>query len=316
MTMQERITAYRELCEQGKITHLFMQPWWLDATGPWQVALAIRNERIVGAMPYIYGRRWMIKTIGLPALTHHSSIWMDHPSDITPHKWLTREKQTIWSLIDDLPSYGFFSMVFDNNSFDNWLPFHWKGFLQEMRYTFTIDRQEEQEIDERINSSYRKKLRKASELLQIRRDIDPKTFYGVCSKTYARQKIKSPYSYDTFLSLDRAITAHDAGIKFGAYTTDGKLVAVSSVVWDKDKAYYYLSGDEDEGRELGASLYLCREAIRIAFEERAVNTFDFCGSMIEPITEIRRQFGAKSVGLMKIVKSNYRVLNVLYSLTR
>ncbi len=316
MNAVERKKIYTDLCEQGKITKLFMQSWWLDATGPWEAALAIRNDRVVGAMPFVTGRRWGIKTIGLPPLTHHSGIWMDRPVDITPHKWLTREKQTIWLLIEDLPKYGFFSMVFDDDSFDNWLPFHWKGFRQEMRYTFVLDHKEEKEIDERINSSFKKKLRKASDALVIRRDIDPKTFYDVCSKTYIRQKIHSPYSFETFLSLDQAIAKHNAGLKFGAYTPDGKLIAVSSLVWDKDKAYYYLSGDTDEGREQDASLFLCREAIRIAFEERGVKTFDFCGSMIEPITEIRRQFGARSVGLMKIVKSNYKLLDILYSLTR
>lgn len=316
MTSEQRKTAYRELCDQGKITKLAMQTWWLEAAGEWDVALAIRNDQIIGAMPFAPGRRMGVKTIGLPALTHHSGIWMMKPPDITPHKWLTREKQTIWLLIDDLPKHGYFSMVFDETSFDNWLPFYWKGFRQEMRYTFVIDAAPADDIDDRINSSFKKKLRKASETLTIKRDIDNQSFYDVCSRTYTRQKSKVPYTYKTFESLDRAITAHQAGVKMGAYSPEGKLLAVSSLVWDNDKAYYYLSGDEDEGRENSASLLLCREAIRITFEEKSLKQFDFCGSMIEPITEIRRQFGARTVPLMKIFKANHKWLDILYSLTR
>jgi len=76
---------------------------------------------------------------------------MDKPPDISDHKWLTREKQIIWLLIDDLPFYGYFyPWSLSKSSFSNWLPFHWKGFRQEMRYTFVIHRMDQ---DSLINRS-------------------------------------------------------------------------------------------------------------------------------------------------------------------
>lgn len=316
MNRETRKTQYLKLVEQGKIDSLFLQPWWLDATGPWDVSLALRNEQIIGAMPFAVGKKWGISYLGMPALTHHIRIWMERPNDISDHKWLTREKQIIWSLIEDLPPHGYFSLVFEENSFDNWLPFHWKGFRQEMRYTFVIDRADDETLSGRINSSYKKKIRKAAVMIRIERDIDNTVFHDMCRKTYQRQGIPVPYSFDIFCKIDQAVTKNNAGIKFGAYNGSGKLIAVSSLLWDEHKAYYYLSGDDDEGRESGASILLCREAIRIAFEERKVETFDFCGSMIEPITEIRRQFGARTVPLMKIFKANYKWLDILYRLRR
>jgi hypothetical protein len=316
MSREDRKIQYRNLVEQGKIKPLFLQPWWLDATGPWDVSLAIKNERVIGALPFAVGKKWGISYLGMPSLTHHLPIWMEKPADITAHKWLTREKQIIWSLIDDLPPHGYFSLVFEENSFDNWLPFHWKGFRQEVRYTFVIDRTDDEALESRINSSYKKKIRKASSVLRIERDIDPKAFYEVCSQTFRRQKIPVPFTFEKFLTIDDAVNKHSAGLRFGAFNSDGKLVAVSSLLWDDRKAYYYLSGDEEEGRELGASILLCREAIRIAFEEKNLETFDFCGSMLEPITEIRRQFGARTVPLMKIFKANYKWLDLLYRLSR
>ena len=307
---------YQQLVDEGKIKSLFLQPWWLDATGPWDVSLALRNEQVIGAMPFAIKKRFGITYLGLPALTHHIPIWMEKPKDISDHKWLTREKQIIWSLIEGLPDHGYFSLVFEENSFDNWLPFYWKGFRQEMRYTFIIDRADEETISNQMNSSYKKKIRKAAELIRIERNIDNKVFHDVCSRTYSRQGMKVPYSFETFSNIDKAVVEHNAGVKFGAYNSEGKLIAVSSLLWDDHKAYYYLSGDEEEGREVGASILLCREAIRIAFEERKVESFDFCGSMLEPITEIRRQFGARTIPLMKIFKSKYRLLDILYRLSR
>lgn len=316
MNREERKTKYMTLVEKGKISPLFLQRWWLDATGPWDVSFAVRNDQIIGAMPFATGKRWGIPYIGMPALTHHMQIWMDKPPDITDHKWLTREKQIIWSLIDNLPDVGFFSMVFTENSFDNWLPFYWKGFRQEMNYTFVIDRSEEGNIDEQMNRNLKRNIRQATEAIRIGKEVDSKLFFDLCRNTYLRQKITVPYTFETFSRIDRAILDHHAGIKLGAYDSNHSLAAVSYLLWDHDTAYYFLAGDNESGRSSGASILLCREALRIAFEEQKVKSFDFCGSMLEPISEIRRQFGARTVPLMKIFKAKYKWVDVLYSLTR
>ncbi len=316
MNREERKKIYTSLCDQGKITGLFMQPWWLDAIGEWDVALAVRNDQVVGAMPYAPGRRWGIRTICMPSLTHHLQIWMDKPPDISEHKWLTREKQIIWLLIDDLQQYGYFSMVFQEESFNNWLPFHWKGFRQEMRYTFVIDRMDQESLDQQINRNLKRNIKEASGGVDISVMTDAPVFYAICNQTYQRQKMKMPYSENLFSKMDQAIIEHNAGIKLGAFDKDRKLIAVSYVLWDNKCAYYLLAGDNDAGRQSGASILLCREAMRIAFEEKQVATFDFCGSMLESISDVRRQFGARPVPLMKIFKAKYKWLDVLYSLTR
>ena len=316
MNREQRKKIYTALCDQGKITGLFMQPWWLDATDEWDVALALRNDQVVGAMPYAHGRRWGIRTIGMPALTHHLQIWMDKPPDISEHKWLTREKQIIWLLIDDLQQYGYFSMVFEEGSFNNWLPFHWKGFRQEMRYTFLIDRMDAASLDQQINRNLKRNIKEASFGVDIREMTDASAFYAMCKQTYQRQKMAMPYSQDLFSSVDQAIVEHKAGIKLGAYDKHGMLIAVSYLLYDKDTAYYLLAGDNDAGRQSGASILLAREALHIAFEEKQVATFDFCGSMLESISDVRRQFGARPVPLMKIFKAKYKWLDILYSLTR
>ena len=316
MNQEERKKQYGLLCKQKKINGLFLQPWWLDATGSWDVSFAYRNEQLVGALPFATGYRGFISYVGMPSFTHHLKIWMEKPPDISAHKWLTREKQIIWSLIDNLPRHGFFSMVFTEDSFDNWLPFYWKGFRQEMRYTFVIDRNGSTTPDTNMNRNIKRNIREASEEITIQKNIESQLFFDQCRNTYERQKMKMPYSYESFSKLDQAITSHHAGIKLGAYSKDQKLLAVSYLLWDQDTAYYLLAGDDDVGRSTGASILLCREALRIAFEEKEVTTFDFCGSMLEPITEIRRQFGARSVPLLKIFKANYKWLDIFYKLTR
>lgn len=314
MTLEERKNRYRKLCSDKKITSLFLQPWWLDAAGPWDVSFAYRNDQLVGALPFGTGRKWGVSYIGLPLLTHHMKIWMEKPADISDHKWLTREKQIIWSIIDHLPPHGFFSMVFAEDSFDNWLPFHWKNFRQEMRYTFVVDRAHFDSEALLLNRNMKRNIKTAESELVVREATDNTAFFNLCKKTYSRQKKNIPYTYDAFSQLDKAITENKAGIKLEAHKNE-TVVGVSYMLWDTDTAYYFLAGDNEAGRESSAGILLCYEAMRIAFDEKRLERFDFCGSMIEPITEIRRQFGARSEPLMKIFKANHRWLDILYQLT-
>lgn len=316
MTTEEKKRQYTDLCSRSKITSLFIQPWWLDANGPWDVSLAIRNGQLVGAMPFAYRKRWGLTYIGMPVLTHHLGIWMDKPPDVSAHKWLTREKQIIWLLIDDLPRKAFFSMVFSERSFDNWLPFYWKGFRQEMKYTFILHRDSGEVIDQHLNRNLKRNIHQASENIQIRPFDDVDAFYTICRNTFERQKMKIPYSLSLLQSIHNAIRDNHAGALLGAFNTNDELVSAAYLLWDKEKAYYWLAGDYPEGRDSGAGILLCREAIRIAFEEKQTQAFDFCGSMLEPVTELRRQFGAQATPLMKIFKANSRWLDIMYSLTR
>lgn len=316
MTREERKAIYSDLCIKGKITSLFMQPWWLDAAGDWDVSLAVRNGQVIGAMPYAKKKKWMLSGVGLPPLTQYLSIWMDKPPDISSHKWLTREKQIIWLLLEDLPSYAFFSMVFEEKNFDNWLPFYWKGFRQEMRYTFVIDKSHYYSEDYQVSRNVRRHVKDSADELRIVHDIDIYAFYKVCQETYKRQNIPIPYSLDLLMNLNKVVSTHHAGVRLGAYNKSGDLLAVSWLVWDKERAYYLVAGDNEAGRESSASLILTHESIRIAFEEKKVSVFDFCGSMLEPISEIRRQFGARSVGLMKISKAKWRWLDIVWQLRK
>ncbi len=316
MTREEKKEIYRSLCTQGKIRALFMQPWWLEASGPWEVALAVRNGQIVGAMPYAMTRRWGLPVISMPAMTHHLQIWMDKPPDISAHKWLTREKQIIWLLIEDLPAFAYFSMVFEEGSFNNWLPFHWKGFRQEMRYTFLIRRDEWMNPDLQPNRNLRRNIRDAGQSVEIHQDIPLESLFRISQQTYQRQQMSTPYTLEHLHTIDQAVRAQQSGLRLGAYDRTGDCVAAAWWLWDADRAYYFIAGDTQAGRDLGAGILICQEALRMAFEERQVSSFDFCGSMLEPVTEVRRQFGASATGLMKIYKSRYKLIDIMMTLRR
>ena len=165
-------------------------------------------------------------------------------------------------------------MVFAEDSFDNWLPFYWKGFRQEMRYTFILENKNNgEDFMPEINRNVKRNVREAETAFKIHSIISQKEFHEVCMATYVRQKIKAPYSFADFSKIDDAVYHHNAGIKLAAVDSSNKVVAVSYLLWDLDTAYYFLAGDTHAGRQQGASILLCNEAIRIAFQDKKLKTF-------------------------------------------
>lgn len=147
----------------------------------------------------------------MPKETHHLQIWMDKPPDVSEHKWLTREKQIIWLILDNLPKFHIFSMVFEEKSFDNWLPFHWRGFRQEMRYTFVIHRDTYLEKGLQVNRNLRRNIKAGEGELSIRMDVDLHSFYKVCQATYVRQQQTIPFTFDFIEKLNEAVEKKHAG---------------------------------------------------------------------------------------------------------
>ena len=316
MTSKEKKDIYRTLCDQGKITGLFMQPWWLELTGTWEVALGVRNGQIVGAMPFAYRHSWGLRKIVMPLMTPHIRLWMEKPSDISEHKWLTREKQLIWLILDDLPSFSIFSMVFEAKSFNNWLPFYWRGYRQEVRNTFVLDRLQYESNDYKVSITSERNVRDAGDELKFSKDVDLVRFYEMCQETYRRRKHRMPITLSQIKAIDTAAQKHQAGIRIGVYSSSNELLAATWLLWDKERAYYFMAGDNGKGKQLGASILLYHEAIRIAFEEKQVNAFEFTGSTFESFEDAQKTFGAKAQGLMHIWQAKPKWLIVVLNMTR
>ena len=97
-----------------------------------------------------------------------------------------------------------------------------------------------------------------------------------------------------------------------AEDAEGKIHAAAYIVWDKHTTYYLMGGGDPELRNSGATSAVMWEAIRYA---SSINTsFDFEGSMIEPVERFVRGFGAKQVPYFHVWKFNSKLMYSLYQL--
>jgi len=304
---------YRTFCESEFSIPLFSQAWWLDALAGvdhWDVALVEKGGQIVASMPYVIRKRFGKRFIGQPVLTQSLGPWLRDLPGKTASR-LSREKDLLQALINELPQYDRFSQSW-HFSQTNWLPFFWAGFKQTTFYTYRLsDLSDEKALWNGLKENIRTDIRKAESRfsLRVRTDLDLDTFWALNLKTFNRQSKKPPYSKELLTRLDSACLERSSRLILIAEDEEGRAHAGVYLVWDKQSAYYLMGGGDPDLRNSGATSLCMWKAIQ--FAKSVTKSFDFEGSMIEPVERFVRAYGAEQTQYFSVSHTPSNFLKVL-----
>ena len=307
----DNISKYRELCSKERTIPIFSRDWWLDAVcdeGSWDVVLVERNGEIIASLPYYAVMKPWGRSIVMPQLTQTMGIWIKYPEGQKYANKLGFEKEAMTQSIENLPETVYFSQNF-HHSITNWLPFYWKGFKQTTRYTYLIDDLSDLEsVFEGFKGNAKNKIRKAEKIVSVDHGKTVKDFYDLNKKTFERQRKKMPYSFEFVEKIDKALAEKGCRKIFFAVDGEGKSHSALYLIWDETTAYVHMVGEDPFLRSSGAGILLVWEAMKFAGKELGLNNFDFEGSMIEPVEEVRRSFGAKQIPYFNVYRDNRSLL--------
>ncbi|AAP85864.1 BioF2-like acetyltransferase domain-containing protein (plasmid) [Cupriavidus necator H16] len=300
---------YRQLCNTANIP-LFSQAWWLDATagpGNWGVALVERGGQVVASLPYAPRRLYGFSVIAQPALAKMAGPWLA-PMAGKPARMLGQQKELMDELIGQLPRFDHFQQHWDPSQ-TNWLPFAWKGFRQTTKYTYVLDDlSDTAALWNGMQHNIRGEIRKAGSRhgLQVRDDLGIDEFIQLNRQVFTRQRMPLPYTDDYVRRLDAACAARGARKIFIAVDKQGYRHAGVYLVWDGQVAYYLMAGSDPKLRTSGASSLCIWDAIR--FASGVARTFDFEGSVLEPVERFFRGFGGRPQPYFFVQKTPSRIL--------
>ena len=280
---------------------IYSQPWYLNAVcgeDNWDVIIIKKGNKIAATMPFYKFDRYLLKFIRMPHLTKYLGPYFTKAFNNMKHR-----KNLMRELIKQLPSFNFFEQNF-HPSFNDWLSFYWKNFTGTTRYTFEIDLSEDLEkIYDNISPNYRNnKISSAKKTISVSFDKSIHEFYKVQQLTFHRQKISMPFSFEFLKKYDCILKEHDSRKIFFAVDTKNQIHSVLYLIWDRNTAYLLMAGDDPQKRKSGAGILLVWKAIKFAKEILKKKKFDFVGSMLEPITNVRQDFGADLVPYLRIQK--------------
>lgn len=299
---------YRQFCETIPDLPVFLQPWYLDAAEQketWDAVLLQQGPETIAALPYFHKRKWIFQSIVLPPFVKYLGPVL-HPD----HRTLGRQHQCYAELIRQLPRFDSFKLDL-HPGVTNWLPFRWAGFRQTTRYTYRLDINDLKSTFAAIKGNNRREINKAAKYLQLRHDLPLSEFYRINTMSFARQKIAIPYTYEHLARHDRALADHQAREMFFALDEQGRVHAVAYLIWDRQRSYFHLAGDDPDLRNQHAGIWLIWKCIEYSRNTLQLQEFDFEGSMIPSIEAVRRRFGAQQVPYFRIWKYNSRLYQLL-----
>jgi hypothetical protein len=292
---------------------LFCRDWWLDAVAGehgWDVAVVAAGEEVQAAMPYVVRRRLGLTYVTQPELTQHLGPWIRSVADSPAGSSRTRDRGLMVDLIGQLPPYDRFAQRWHHTVVD-WLPFYWAGFSQTTRYTYRFpDLSDLDELWAGLRGNIRGDVRKAAGRfgLSIRTDLPLDAFWPLHAEVFRRQGSGPPHGVDLLARLDEACAARGCRRIFIAEDAAGRRHAGVYLVWDDAAAYYLLGGGDPSLRSSGATSLCLWSAI--AFAATVSRTFDFEGSMIEPVERFFRAFGAEQTPYFAVARTGSRLLRV------
>ena len=279
---------------------IFCKAWWLDAVAPGQYQLIglFDNGTLIGGLPLIKSKNTS-GSYGMPPLTQTLGVLL---SEIKGKyvKQISESKRITEALVGILEDSSYFSNNFHAN-FTNWLPFMWAGYSQTTRYTYVIDGlSDEKEIWAGFAKNIKGDIKKAEKAnLLVRTDLaDQLRFWKTYEKTFYRQGMSTPVSFEFFTRLDNMLSLRNKRQIFFVEDPQGNDHAVVYLVWDMGCAYYLMGGADPELRSSGATSYGLWAAIR--FAAGVAERFDFEGSVVKSIERHFRAFGGSQVPYFQI----------------
>lgn len=306
MTNKEK---YRLLCENEPTIPIFSKDWWLDAVAEdeWDVTLVEKGGAIVASLPYMVKKKYGLKVLSQPALTQHLGPWL-RPTNVKYATRLDQEKELLQDLYSKLPKYDMYQQNWYLKN-RNWLPLYWLGYQQTTRYTYRFeDLSDIDKIWNELQSSVRSHVKKAEERfgLSLKESPSIEEFIELNVQVFERQGMQLPYSKDLMRRIDNAASENNARKIFLAVDEKGVHHAALYLVWDDESSYCLMSGSVPELRKSGAISFCRWNAIK--YSANVTKSFDFEGSMIEPVERFFRGFGAVQTPYFSISKTNSKLL--------
>lgn len=285
--------AYRSFAAHAPDLPLFMQPWYLDAVckgGSWDAAMVQKAGRTVAVFPYFLKQKLGQRYVAMPQLCKQMGPYL-----LPEYRALKWEMRLYKELLEQLPpGLAAFEQNF-NYGVANWLPFYWEGFQQTTFYSYQLLLNESEEwIFNNIQKNYRQKIRAAEARLAVRHDLPLAELHRLVGLSFERQGLRQPLDFSFLEGLYTKFCEHGCGKLFFAIDpTTSQVHSAALLAWDRNTAYYLMSGDDPALRSSGAAVLLRWAAIRYSKNVAGVSVFDFEGSMIQGIEQGRRDFGAQ-----------------------
>lgn len=287
---------------------IFAQRWWIDVIteGAGKLLGCFQGKRLLAGLPIWPTTRLGVRQLRQPPLTPY---WGPVFQQLEG-KYVTRlnlEMSVLRAFARAIAPWQDVAMSF-HPSLTNWLPFYWQHYAQTTRYTYRIDDLSTLS-DAMCHNTVRAKIKRAvSAGVRVVDITDPEVLLRMYELTMQRQGLApSAGVRRLWPAIARAAAAQDRLSMIAAVGKDGQVHFARALVWDDRCAYGLMAGGDP--RFSASSGGTLTQWHRIQHAATLVRSYDFEGSVREPIETFFRQFGGVLTPYMIVTRASSPRLN-------
>jgi hypothetical protein len=293
--------SFVQASPQGMIYSCY---YYISALEPdWKAVVVRSNDMIHAVMPFTLKSKAGISYSTQPIFTQYWGI-MFRPAEANTAKSFEQKRQWVKLILKTLPEIKLFDYNF-SPGFDYPLPFFWNSYSVSPRYSNHISlNQSKEELWSNISEKARGHIRKTEKdgvSVTIGHEIDKviKIF-----RKAKEEKIKN--MTDSHYKAIADIARHYAqkGMCYTIIARDANGDEVAGTIYFKFRGttIHFLGTTDPAYKGRGAMSLIIWTAVQKAKDD--CHTFDFEGSMIEPIEQFFLSFGSTPIPYLNIKKES------------
>jgi hypothetical protein len=271
----------------------------------WEAVIVSDRNGWRGVMPVCVKQKMGLRYAVQPVFSQYWGIFLAPLPEATPYERLSARKKVVDAVLSALPEVSIFSYRMAPE-FDYPLPFHWKGYSIETRFTYQLGLfHEPQVLFRRFQPRLRQQLNACKRKgLMITETTDPTQLIGLVAKSTAAGR--APAGEDAVFSgiLEKLCSLLiETGAGKILMTADGTGAVLAAGLFGRyrEKTLYLAGAFDPAAADLHPMEFLMWNAISQACENSRI--FDFEGSMMEGIERFFRKFGAVPVPYYNIYRN-------------
>ncbi len=299
-----------EECESGSV---FNKTYWLKNIYKYKNAtLRIigcfdKNNDLIAGFAFGHKIKYNIIPIIIPpSLTHINNIVVKERDTKFNSKRESYNFRVFYQIIDFLErNYRIISFTFPLNFIDV-RPFLWRGYKEEIRYTYLADISNLDDVYNNFDSAIVRRIKKTKNLdykIDTGKELNNvETFYDLQNLSFHRQRHSFTITKAQLIDFLKILISKEK-VKIYTVYLDQKPVASNIILFDNNIAYYWLAGSNPSYLDTGLNQLLLWEAIK-DMKSTGIKYFDFFGANTKSIARYKSTFNFKLYPYYNLYKEN------------
>lgn len=292
---------------------IFYQYWYLEFCyeNDWSSIFVKHKNGSFAVLPFKKNSLGDVSFIGMPKMTQYAGAFLKIVDGLSKKKQYETYDYLIRQILNDIDKLNidYYGQRFHLNYCD-WTPFVRNKYKYSQRITYVLNSSENsfENIFSDYSTQVRNKIKNKYkiEVNSIYSFENFEQYYTLIEHSLSKYNKAPKYSKYDLAEFIRESLSNNSCLILDA-KLNNELLAVSIFLYDNEFVYYYLAGENKNFKEYNAPTILLNKAIMYACNKNL--NFDFCGSMIDSLSNFYESFGADRKSVLVIEKDGDNVFD-------